>query len=136
MRGMTLIELIVVIAVLGLLAAYLAPNVMQAFSGAQSKTAKTQIKTLAAQLDIFKLDTGRYPTSQEGINALVQAPSGIAGWNGPYLKDRSLLKDPWGEDWKYTAPGQGSRAYEILSYGEDKKEGGEGNAKDVKSWDD
>jgi general secretion pathway protein G len=134
--GFTLIELIVVIAILGLLAAFLAPNVMQQFSGAQSKTAKLYIKQLGGVLDMFNLETHRYPTTQEGLNALVQCPPGLAGCNGPYLKDKSLLKDPWNNDWKYTSPGSSGRPYEIMSFGEDGKEGGEGNAKDVKSWED
>jgi general secretion pathway protein G len=134
--GFTLIELIVVIAILGLLAAFLAPNVMQQFSGAQSKTARLYIKTLSTELDKFRIDAGRYPTTQEGLNALIQCPSGLAGCNGPYLRDKSLLKDPWNNDWKYTSPGSSGRPFEIMSFGEDGKEGGEGNAKDVKSWED
>jgi general secretion pathway protein G len=132
-RGFTLIELLVVLVILGLLASLAGPRVMSYLSGAKSDTAHLQIEEFGATLDLFKLETGRYPTTQEGLQALVQAPSGLAGWNGPYLKKKTIPKDPWGNEYRYVSPGQHG-AYDLSSLGADNREGGDGENRDLTSW--
>ena len=131
--GFTMIELLVVLVILGLLASLAGPKVIGYLGGAKSDTAKLQIEEFGASLDLFKLETGRYPTSQEGLPALVQAPAGLTGWNGPYLKKKAVPKDPWGNDYRYVSPGQHG-AYDLSSLGADNREGGEGENKDVTNW--
>jgi len=131
--GFTLIELLVVLVILGLLASLAGPKVIGYLGGAKSDSAKLQIEEFGASLDLFKLETGRYPTSQEGLQALVQAPSGLAGWNGPYLKKKTVPKDPWGNEYHYVSPGQHG-LYDLSSLGADNREGGEGDNKDLTSW--
>ncbi len=132
-HGFTLIELLVVLVILGLLASLAGPKVISYLGGAKSDSAKLQIEEFGASLDLFKLETGRYPTSQEGLQALVQAPSGLNGWNGPYLKKKALPKDPWGNEYHYVSPGQHG-LYDLSSLGADNREGGEGDNKDLTSW--
>jgi len=134
-QGFTLIELLVVLVILGLLASVAGPKVMNYLGGAKSDTARLQIEEFGATLDLYKLETGRYPSSQEGLQALVQQPSGVAGWNGPYLKKKSIPKDPWGNEYRYVSPGQHGN-YDIISLGADNKEGGEGDNRDINSWED
>ena len=134
-RGFTLIELLVVLVILGLLASVAGPKVINYLGGAKSDTAALQIEEFGATLDLYKLETGRYPTTQEGLLALVQAPPGVAGWNGPYLKKKTLPKDPWGNDYRYTSPGQHG-SYDISSLGADNREGGEGENRDINGWED
>lgn len=132
-RGFTLIELLVVLVILGLLAGLAGPRVISYLAGARDKTARLQIEEFAGSLDLFKLETGRYPTTQEGLQALVQSPPGVAGWNGPYLRKPNVPKDPWDNDYHYVAPGQHG-AYDISSWGADNREGGEGDNKDINGW--
>lgn len=132
-HGFTLIELLVVLVILGLLASLAGPKVIGYLGGAKSDSAKLQINEFEASLDLFKLETGRYPTTQEGLQALVQAPPGISGWNGPYLKKKMVPKDPWGNEYHYVSPGQHG-LYDLSSLGADNKEGGEGENKDLTSW--
>lgn len=132
-RGFTLIELLVVLVILGLLASLAGPKVINYLGGAKSDSAKLQVEEFGASLDLFKLETGRYPTSQEGLQALVQAPSGLTGWNGPYLKKKTVPKDPWGNEYHYVSPGQHGQ-YDLSSLGGDNREGGEGENKDVTNW--
>jgi len=132
-QGFTLIELLVVLVILGLLASLAGPKVISYLGGAKSDSAKLQIEEFGASLDLFKLETGRYPSSQEGLQALVQAPSGLTGWNGPYLKKKALPKDPWGNEYHYVAPGQHG-PYDLSSLGADNREGGDGDNKDLTSW--
>lgn len=132
-HGFTLIELLVVLVILGLLASLAGPKVISYLGGAKSDSAKLQIEEFGASLDLFKLETGRYPTSQEGLQALVQAPSGLPGWNGPYLKKKTVPKDPFGNEYHYVSPGQHG-LYDLSSLGADNKEGGEGDNKDLTSW--
>lgn len=134
-RGFTLIELLVVLVILGLLASVAGPRVIGYLGGARADTARLQIEDFGAALDLLKLETGRYPTSQEGLQALVQQPPGLAGWNGPYLKKKTVPKDPWGADYRYVSPGQHG-LYDISSLGADNKEGGDGDNKDVNGWED
>lgn len=132
-QGFTLIELLVVLVILGLLASLAGPKIISYVGGAKSDTAKLQIEEFGAALDLFKLETGRYPTTQEGLQALVQAPSGLAGWNGPYLKKKVVPKDPWTNDYRYVSPGQHG-LYDLSSLGADNREGGEGENKDLTNW--
>lgn len=133
-RGMTLIEILVVLVLLGIVMGIVGGKYLQRGEQAKQRAAKIEIGQIAQTLDLFKLEVGRYPTSQEGLQALVTAPSGVSNWNGPYWKDGSVPKDPWGNEYKYVFPGQHG-AYDIISYGADGKEGGEGADKDINSWD-
>ncbi len=131
--GFTLIELLVVLVILGLLAGLAGPPIFRYLGGAKSKAARLQIEEFGGSLDGFNLDVGRYPTTQEGLQALIQPPSGAAGWHGPYLKKNVVPKDPWGSEYIYVSPGQHG-AYDITSLGADKQPGGEGENKDINSW--
>ena len=132
-RGFTLLELLVVLVILGLLAAVAGPRVINYRGGAKADTGKMQMEEVGSRLDLFRLEVGRYPTSQEGLEALVVAPAGATGWNGPYLKKKAVPKDPWGNDYHYVAPGQHG-AFDISSLGADNREGGDGENKDVANW--
>jgi general secretion pathway protein G len=132
-RGFTLIELLVVLIILGLLAGIVLPNVIGQVGGSKSKTARIQIEELGAALDIFRLEVGRYPTSQEGLRALVEQPGDVRGWNGPYLKKRIVPTDPWDRPYHYRAPGRHGE-YDLYTLGRDGAEGGEGEDADVVSW--
>ena len=131
--GFTLIELLVVLVILGLLAGLVAPRVISYLGGARSGSAKVQIENFGAALDLYRLDNGSYPTTEQGLEALVSAPSGATGWNGPYLNKNSLPRDPWGNAYHYSAPGQHG-PYDLYSYGADNREGGDGDDRDVTSW--
>jgi general secretion pathway protein G len=130
--GFTLIELLVVIVIIGLLAALVGPKVIGKTDQAREKAAKAQIELLGQALDQFSLDNGRYPSTSEGLNALLTNP-GFDTWDGPYLKKRIIPKDPWGEPYKYTSPGSNGD-YDLLSYGKDKTPGGEKYNADIVSW--
>jgi general secretion pathway protein G len=132
-RGFTLVEILVVITIIGLIMALVAPRVLNYLSEAKVKAAKIQIESLSSTLDLYYLDTGRYPSSGEGLEALVQRPAGVEGWNGPYLKGAFVPKDPWGHAYVYRMPGEHG-AYDIVSYGADGQQGGTGMAADVASW--
>lgn len=133
-QGFTLVEILVVLAILGLLVGLVGPQVMKHFAGAKSDTAKLQIEDLGAALDLFYLDNGRYPSSSEGLGALVTAPTELPNWNGPYLKKSNIPKDPWGNDYHYLIPGQHGGAYDLSSYGADNAPGGEKDNRDQTSW--
>lgn len=132
--GFTLVEMLVVITIIGLIMALVGPRVLNYLSESKAKTAKIQIQSFASALDLFYLDTGRYPSSADGLVALVQPVSGVAGWNGPYLKGGNVPLDPWGRQYVYRSPGEHG-AYDIISYGSDGQEGGSGTAADINSWD-
>ncbi|RUQ37613.1 MAG: type II secretion system protein GspG [Candidatus Competibacteraceae bacterium] len=132
-RGFTLIELLVVLVILGLLAGLVGPQVIKYLGGANTKAAKLQIEDFSTALDAFRLDMGRYPSSNEGLQALVVQPAGASRWNGPYLRKNIIPKDPWGNDYQYRAPGQHS-AFDLYSLGADNAEGGDGENQDVVSW--
>ena len=132
-RGFTLLELLVVLVILGMLAALAGPRVMKYVSSAKSDTAQLQVEEFGAALDMYKLEVGRHPNTQEGLQALVEAPGGAANWNGPYLKKKTVPKDPWGADYIYASPGQHG-AFDLSSLGADGREGGEGEDRDVVSW--
>jgi len=131
--GFTLIELLVVLVILGLLASLVGPRVMSHVAESKTRTAALQIEELAAALDLFYLEVGRYPTSDEGLGALVTRPAGLEQWNGPYLRKAVIRKDPWGYDYHYRAPGEHG-AFDLFSYGADAAEGGRDENRDVVSW--
>ncbi len=120
--GFTLIELMIVLFILGLLTALVAPRMMGRVGKAKQKTAQTQIQMLATALEMFYLDVGRYPNQEEGLKALYERPAGLASWNGPYL-EKGVPKDPWGHDYVYKCPGD-NRPFDIFSYGADGAPGG------------
>jgi general secretion pathway protein G len=131
-RGMTLIEILVVLVLLAVIMSVVAGNYLGRGEKAKADAAKIEIGQISQTLDLYKLEIGRYPTTQEGLQALISAPAGVANWNGPYWKKQSVPKDPWGTEYKYVSPAQ-SAPYEIISLGADAKEGGEGPNKDISS---
>jgi general secretion pathway protein G len=132
-QGMTLIEILVVLVLIGVVMGIVGGNFIGQGESAKRKAAKIEIEQIGQTLDLYKLEVGRYPTSQEGLQALLTAPAGTSNWNGPYWKKATLPKDPWGNEYKYVSPGQHG-AYDIVSLGADGKEGGEGANKDITSW--
>jgi general secretion pathway protein G len=133
-RGFTLMEILVVVIIIGLLAALVGPRLFGKVSLAKQKAAKAQIELFATALDTFRLDIGKYPTTEEGLKALREKPSGVEGWQGPYLT-KELPVDPWGRAYVYKSPGQNGD-YDLISYGLDGAEGGEGENLDIVSWKD
>jgi general secretion pathway protein G len=131
-RGFTLVELLVVMVILGLLAALVVPSYLGRERKARAQAAKTQIELLGTALDTFRLDVGRYPTSQEGLQALRTSPGGLPRWDGPYLKKEVPL-DPWGRAYTYESPGQHGD-YDLYSNGADGAPGGENDSRDIGSW--
>jgi general secretion pathway protein G len=133
-HGMTLIEILVVLVLIGIVLGIVGGNFIGRGEKAKADAAKIEIGQIGQALDLYKLETGRYPSSSDGLQALVTAPGGASNWNGPYWKKSQIPKDPWGNDYRYTSPGQ-KGAYDILSLGADGKEGGEGANKDIASSD-
>jgi general secretion pathway protein G len=131
-QGFTLIELLVVMVIIGLLAALVGPRFIRQEEKAKVKAAKAQIELLSTALDTFRLDVGRYPTSQEGLEALRSQSGGIERWDGPYLK-KEVPTDPWGKPYIYKSPGDHG-PFDILSYGADGAAGGDGDNHDIASW--
>lgn len=131
--GFTLVELLVVMVIMVLLASLVAPRVIGYIGSSKTKTAKIQIESFTTSLELFKLDTGRYPNDREGLTALVQAPPGTRNWSGPYLKKDAVPQDPWGFSYRYRSPGQRG-PFDIFSLGADNREGGQGEDADVASW--
>ena len=131
--GFTLLELLVVLVILGLLSSLVGPAVLNQLGGAKSKTAALQIGDLEQALEMYKLDVGRYPSSNDGLEALVNKPAGASGWNGPYLKGK-VPQDPWKQDYVYKYPGERSEL-DIISYGANGVPGGEGEDADIGNWD-
>jgi general secretion pathway protein G len=132
--GFTLIELLVVLVILGLLAGLVGPQVMKYLGGATTETARQQIKNFSLALDMYRLEVGRYPDTQEGLQALVQAPPGANRWNGPYLNKEKIPQDPWSNEYHYRSPGEGGRPFDLYSLGADNVEGGDGENQDIVSW--
>jgi general secretion pathway protein G len=125
-------ELLLVLVIIGLLAALVGPTIYQRIRPAKQSAAKAQIENFASALDSYYVDMGAYPSTQDGITALRTKPDGALAWNGPYLK-KEIPKDPWGTAYIYRAPGRNG-GYEIISYGADGREGGEGENADINSW--
>ena len=128
-RGFTLLELLVVIVIIGLLAGYVAPRYFAQVGKSEVQVAKAQIESLEKALDQYRLDMRRYPSAEEGLEALVTKPADAQNWSGPYLK-KSVPSDPWGHPYVYRTPGQKGE-FEILSYGKDGKPGGTGQDADL-----
>jgi len=128
--GFTLMEMLVVLVVIGLIAAVAIPQVMKLLGNAKAKAAKIQIQTLENGLNYFQLDMGRFPTDQEGLNALTKAPAGADSWSGPYVRNDKQLTDPWGHPFVYKADADG-KPYKLESLGADGKEGGTGDDQDI-----
>lgn len=132
-NGFTLLEVLVVLTIMGLLAAIVGPQVMKYLGSSRSETARIQVKNIAASLQLFRLDAGRYPSAQEGLDALVKQPSTVPNWNGPYLPDATAISDPWGKPYRFLVPGKHGEI-DVYSLGSDGAEGGTGEAKDVGNW--
>src|ERR1700745_2751803 len=129
-QGFTLVEMLVVIAIIGLIMGRVGPRVLNYLSESKVKAAKIQMQSFASALDLFNLDAGRYPSSSEGLAALVRRTPGVSAWNGPYLKGGNVPNDPWNHPYIYRAPGEHG-AYDIVSLGSDGQEGGSGTAADI-----
>lgn len=129
-QGFTLVEMLVVIAIIGLIMGLIGPRVLNYLSESKVKAAKIQIQSFESALDLFNLDAGRYPSTAEGLTALVRRTPGLAAWNGPYLRGGNVPNDPWNNPYLYRAPGEHG-AYDIVSYGADGQEGGSGVAADI-----
>lgn len=125
-------ELLVVLAILALLAGLVGPQVLNQLGGAKSKTALIQIQDLEQALEMYKLEVGRYPTTAEGLTALVVKPAGVTGWNGPYLK-KDVPLDPWNREYQYKFPGENAEI-DIYTYGQNGTPGGEGEDADIGNW--
>src|SRR5947207_2861355 len=128
--GFTLVEMLVVIAIIGLIMGLIGPRVLNYLSESKVKAARIQLQSFASALDLFYLDAGRFPSTSEGLAALVQRTPGVAAWNGPYLKGGSMPTDPWSHAYVYRSPGDRG-PYDIVSYGSDGQEGGSGVAADI-----
>ncbi|MEL6480726.1 MAG: type II secretion system major pseudopilin GspG [Pseudomonadota bacterium] len=127
-RGFSLVEMLVVVAIVGLLIGLVGPAAMRQLQGSRSTTAAAQIHQIRAAVDIFAMDVGRYPSQAEGLNALVSNPGGVRGWNGPYLRDGRLPDDPWGTPFMYRRQ---DGTVNIISLGADGVPGGEGQDADI-----
>lgn len=136
-RGFTLIEVMVVVAVLAILAALVAPNVFGHLGTAKDSAARSQMEMLTAALDAYRLDNGRYPTGAQGLEALRTEPTSEPrprSWNGPYLR-RAVPMDPWDQPYVYISPGDANpNGFDLLTYGADGQPGGEGENADVLAW--
>lgn len=133
-KGFTLLEMLVVIAMIGLLASLVAPKLFHKLGKSKIKTAQAQISLIETAADAFRLDVGRYPTEQEGLQVLWNNPGNLEMWDGPYLP-KPLKPDPWGHPYIYRNPGQNGRLYDIISLGGDGREGGTGEDADITAWD-
>lgn len=132
-QGFTLIEMLVVLGIMGMVMALVAPQVIQYLGRAKTDAARAEIHNLGLALDLFRLDVGRYPTRHEGLTALVQSMPGVPGWNGPYLKKRTVPADPWGQPYSYRRPGIHG-TYDLYSLGADNAVGGSGEDQDIVNW--
>ena len=129
-QGFTLVEMLVVITIIGLIMGLIGPRVLNYLSESKVKAAKIQLQSFSSALDLFYLDAGRFPSTSEGLTALVQRTPGVAAWNGPYLKGGAVPNDPWNHPYLYRSPAEHG-PYDIMSYGSDGQEGGSGIAADL-----
>jgi general secretion pathway protein G len=128
--GFTLVEMLVVITIIGLIMGLIGPRVLNYLSESKVKAAKIQLESFASALDLYYLDAGRYPSTAEGLEALVKRTPGVPAWNGPYLRGGNVPNDPWSHTYLYRSPGEHG-PYDIMSYGSDGQEGGSGTATDI-----
>lgn len=133
-QGFTLIELLIVMVIIGLLAALVGPRMFGKVDESRQRSAKAQISLFETALDTYRLDTGKYPSTEDGLEALRVKPSGVERWDGPYL-NKEIPKDPWGHDYIYQCPGENGD-YDLTSYGADGNPGGEGSDADIVNWKD
>jgi general secretion pathway protein G len=131
--GYTLLELLVVLGIIAALTALVAPQVIRYLGEAKGDSAKVQVQNLQSALELYYLDTGTYPTTEQGIAALLENPGNVAGWKGPYLKRKEGLVDPWGKPFMYKQPGE-KGAFDLSSFGRDGAQGGAGEDADVVNW--
>lgn len=131
-RGFTLLELLVVMVIIGLLAAYVAPRYFSQVGRSEVRSAQAQIAALRNALDAYRLDAGSYPTTEQGLAALTTRPQNVPRWNGPYLQ-RGVPPDPWGKPYQYKSPGEHGE-FDLLSFGKDGQPGGSDEAADITSW--
>jgi general secretion pathway protein G len=129
-RGFTLVEMLVVISIIALIMALVGPRVLNFLAESKTKAAKIQIASLESALDLYALDTGQYPSSSDGLDALMHRPGGVTSWSGPYLKGNEVPNDPWGRPYIYRSPGEHG-PYDIVSYG---PKGQEGGTAEINSW--
>lgn len=130
--GFTLLELLVVMVIIGLLAGYVGPKYFSQIGKSEIKATRAQIDGLGKAIDQFRLDVGRYPTTEEGLAALITRPANMTKWDGPYLS-KNVPLDPWGNSYVYKSPGDHGD-YDLLSYGKDGQPGGDGEAADITNW--
>jgi general secretion pathway protein G len=133
-RGFTLIELLVVVVIIGLLAGLVAPKYFSQIGKSNTNIARAQIEQLGKALDTYRLDVGSYPTTEQGLQALLVKPDGVDRWSGPYLSKNGVPPDPWGRPYRYKTPGDHGD-YDLTSLGADGQPGGTGENTDVNSWD-
>ena len=131
--GFTLLELLVVLGIIAMLAGIVGPQVMKHMGESKTKAAKVQLEDLASTLDMYKLDAGTYPSTEQGLNALIEAPDNARHWSGPYLSKSKIPLDPWQNEYHYVFPGEHGK-FDIFSYGADGIEGGTGEDQDIVSW--
>lgn len=132
-KGFTLLELLVVLGIIALLAGIVGPQVMKHMGASKTKAAMVQVADLSSALDMYKLDVGRYPSTEQGLQALVEKPGDVNRWNGPYLRKSKIPLDPWQNPYRYVYPGEHG-VFDLFSLGADEKEGGEGEDQDIASW--
>ena len=131
--GFTLLELLVVLAIIATLAGIVGPQVMKHLGASKTKAAIVQVEDLATALDMYKLDTGKYPKTEQGLQALIENSDNSKRWNGPYLRKNKIPQDPWLQDYRYAFPGEHG-LFDLYSLGADGKEGGTGEDLDISSW--
>lgn len=132
--GFTLLELLVVMVIIGLLASYVGPRFFDQIGKSEIKTTRAQMDAFGKALDTYRLDNGHYPSTEQGLKALVEQPANENRWSGPYLQ-RGIPNDPWGNAYQYKSPGENKRDFDLMSLGKDGSKGGDGESQDITSWD-